>query len=145
MGEETKAHGIRFKGPNKEKHKRTITIDDDLLALLLSARDRLLRLKAGIPDGVAVDLSPVVPYKGRASAKTIAREFSCLFKETECAVSPGTGGDLNKSEKSEDTGGNAAADGTSGWLITIPRTATGTCRSTRIVELIRHAKITPAN
>ena len=103
MGEETKAHGICFKGPKKEKHKRTITIDDDLLALLLSARDRLLRLKAGIPDGVAVDLSPVVPYKGRASAKTIAREFSCLFKETECAVSPGTGGDLNKSEKSEDT------------------------------------------
>jgi hypothetical protein len=54
-----------------------------------------------------------VPYKGGASAKTIAREFSCLFKETECAVSLGTGGDLDKSEKSEDTGGNAAADGTS--------------------------------
>ena len=90
MGEETEAYGIRFKGPKKEKHKRTITIDDDLPALLLSARDRLLRLKAGIPDGVAVDLSLVVPYKGRASAKTIAREFSCLFKETECAVSLGT-------------------------------------------------------
>src|SRR5262245_46530367 len=40
--EETKAHGIRIKGPKKDKHKRTITIDDDLLALLLSVRDNLL-------------------------------------------------------------------------------------------------------
>src|SRR5262249_34967457 len=57
--EETKAHGIRFKGPKKDSHKRTIAIDDDLLALLLSERDRHLRLKAGIPDGTAVDLSLV--------------------------------------------------------------------------------------
>jgi integrase len=33
--EETEKHGIRFKGPKKQSHKRTITIDDDLLALLL--------------------------------------------------------------------------------------------------------------
>jgi integrase len=57
--EETKAHGIRIKGPKKESHKRTITIDDDLLALLVSERDKHLRIKAGIPDGVAVDLSLV--------------------------------------------------------------------------------------
>ena len=57
--EETKKHGIRIKGPKKEKHKRTITIDDELLALLLSQVEKLLRLKAGIPDGVAVDLSLV--------------------------------------------------------------------------------------
>jgi integrase len=55
--EETKAHGIRFNGPKKDSHKRTITIDDDLIALLLSERERHLRLKAGIPDGVTVDLS----------------------------------------------------------------------------------------
>jgi integrase len=57
--EETDEHGIRFKGPKKERHKRTITIDDDLLALLLAARDKYLRLIAGIPDGVSVDLGLV--------------------------------------------------------------------------------------
>jgi integrase len=57
--EETKAHGIRFKGPKKDSHKRTIAIDDDLLALLLAERDRHLRWKAGIPDGITVDLSLV--------------------------------------------------------------------------------------
>jgi integrase len=54
--EETKAHGIRFKGPKSDKHKRTITIDDDLFALLMAEREKHLRLVAGIPDGVAVDL-----------------------------------------------------------------------------------------
>ena len=48
---------LRFKGPKKESHKRAITIDDDLVALLLKEREKLLRLKAGIPDGVSVDLS----------------------------------------------------------------------------------------
>jgi integrase len=54
--EETKAHGLRTKGPKKESHKRTITIDDDLLALLLSEREKHLRMAAGIPDGATVDL-----------------------------------------------------------------------------------------
>jgi integrase len=54
--EETKAKGLAFKGPKRESHKRTITIDDDLLALLLAERDKLLRLIAGVPEGAAVDL-----------------------------------------------------------------------------------------
>jgi integrase len=33
--EETKSHGIRFKGPKNEKHKRTISIDPELLGVLL--------------------------------------------------------------------------------------------------------------
>ena len=57
--EQTKKHGLRFKGPKKERHKRTIKIDDDLVALLLTERERHLRLVAGIPDGVTVDLSLV--------------------------------------------------------------------------------------
>ena len=57
--EETKKHGVRFKGPKKESHKRTITIDDDLLALLLAERDKHLRMIAGVPDGVTVDLGLV--------------------------------------------------------------------------------------
>jgi integrase len=55
--EVTLTHGIRVKGPKKEKHKRTISIDDDSLALLLAEREKHLRLVAGVPDGAAVDLS----------------------------------------------------------------------------------------
>ena len=55
--EATLKHGIRVKGPKKDKHKRTITINDDLLAILLAERDKHLRLVAGVPEGVAVDLS----------------------------------------------------------------------------------------
>jgi hypothetical protein len=44
---------LRLKGPKKEIHKRTITIDDDLFALLVAERDRHLRIVAGIPDGAA--------------------------------------------------------------------------------------------
>jgi integrase len=54
--EETKSNGLAFKGPKRESHKRIITIDDDLLALLLAERDKHLRLVAGVPEGVAVDL-----------------------------------------------------------------------------------------
>jgi hypothetical protein len=50
---------LRLKGPKKEIHKRTITIDDDLFALLVAERDRHLRIVAGIPDGAPVDLSLV--------------------------------------------------------------------------------------
>jgi integrase len=57
--EDTKAHGLRMKGPKKEGHKRTITIDDDLLVILLTERERHLRILAGVPDGAAVDLSLV--------------------------------------------------------------------------------------
>jgi integrase len=55
--EDTKSYGIRFKGPKKESHKRTITIDDDLLSVLLAEREKHLRMAAGVPDGAAVDLS----------------------------------------------------------------------------------------
>ena len=54
--EETKAHGVRIKGPKKESHKRTITIDDDLLSLLLSERQKHLCLTAGVLDSATVDL-----------------------------------------------------------------------------------------
>src|SRR5262249_59979472 len=38
--EQTDKHGLRFKGPKKERHKRTIKIDDDLVALRLSEREK---------------------------------------------------------------------------------------------------------
>src|SRR5262245_30309716 len=57
--EETKARGLRIKDPKTERGKRTIAIDDGLLALLLIERERHLRIKAGVPDGAPVDLSLV--------------------------------------------------------------------------------------
>jgi integrase len=49
----------RLKEPKRASHKRTISIDDALVALLCNERDKHLRLKAGVPDGVEVDLSLV--------------------------------------------------------------------------------------
>lgn len=57
--EDTKKFGVRFKGPKKASHKRTITIDDDLLALLVAEREKHLRLVAGVPAGVDVNLGLV--------------------------------------------------------------------------------------
>jgi integrase len=55
--EATRKHGRILKGPKTERGKRTIAVDDDLIALLLAEREKHLRLAAGVPDGVAVDLS----------------------------------------------------------------------------------------
>jgi integrase len=57
--DETEEHGLRIKGPKTERGKRTITIDDEVLSLLLGVREKHLRIKAGIPDGATVDLSLV--------------------------------------------------------------------------------------
>src|SRR5262245_8217385 len=57
--EETKVHGLRFKGPKKKDHKRTITIDDDLRCWPPSVRSTSAS-SAGIPDRAGeVDLSLV--------------------------------------------------------------------------------------
>jgi integrase len=47
----------KLKEPKRASHKRTIQIDDALIAILLSERDKHLRLAAGVPDSAAVDLS----------------------------------------------------------------------------------------
>ena len=51
--------GSALKLPKSKRSIRTIDIDDALLALLLSMRERHLRVAAGVPDGVQVDLSLV--------------------------------------------------------------------------------------
>jgi integrase len=56
--EETKA-GLSYKAPKTKRGTRTITIDDDLVALLAAERERYLRIVAGVPEGAAVDLSLV--------------------------------------------------------------------------------------
>ena len=50
---------LAIKGPKTERGKRTITIDDDLVALLCAEREKYLHVKAGVPNGAAVDLSLV--------------------------------------------------------------------------------------
>jgi integrase len=57
--EETDKHGLRIKGPKTKRGKRTITIDDKLIALLLAERERYLRVMAGVSDRTTVDLSLV--------------------------------------------------------------------------------------
>jgi len=49
--------GLTLKDPKTASGKRTITIDDDLIALLLAEKEKHLRIVAGVPDGVAVDLA----------------------------------------------------------------------------------------
>jgi integrase len=83
--EETKAHGLRFKGPKRDSHKRTITIDDDLLALLLAERDKHLRMIAGVPDGVTVDLSLVRLPEGALMFPNIATDL--VMPRRPCATS----------------------------------------------------------
>jgi integrase len=62
--EETEQHGLRLKGPKTERGKRTITIDAELVALLLAEREKHLRLIAGVSDTAAVDLALVKLPKG---------------------------------------------------------------------------------
>src|SRR5262249_8029526 len=57
--EETEKYGITFKLPKTARGRRTITIDDELIALLRVEHERYLRIKAGIPVGSAVDLGLV--------------------------------------------------------------------------------------
>jgi integrase len=58
--DETEANGLRFKSPKTARGIRTITIDDGLLGLLLAEKEKHLRLRAGISDSAAVDLSLIM-------------------------------------------------------------------------------------
>jgi integrase len=51
--------GSALKPPKTARGTRTIDVDDALLSMLLSQRERHLRIAAGVPDGVQVDLSLV--------------------------------------------------------------------------------------
>jgi integrase len=90
--EETDELGLTFKGPKTERGKRTITINDDLIALLVAEREKYLRLIAGVPDGIAVNLGlvklpddalifPNPPAKGAAFSLTAPRNPRNTTKE----------------------------------------------------------------
>jgi integrase len=55
----TKKYGLNLKEPKRARHRRIITIDDDLIEVLLADREKHLRIAAGIPEGLPVDLSLV--------------------------------------------------------------------------------------
>jgi integrase len=57
--EQTKAHGRRIGTPKSKAGHRTFQIDPGLVDRLRKERDLALRIVAGIPDGVEVDLSLV--------------------------------------------------------------------------------------
>jgi integrase len=54
--EPTKKFGMRLKPPKTKRGLRTIDLDDAIVALLLKEKERYQRIKAGVPDGVSVNL-----------------------------------------------------------------------------------------
>jgi integrase len=54
--EPTKKFGLRLKPPKTKRGLRTIDLDDAIVALLLKEKERYQRIKAGVPDGVSVNL-----------------------------------------------------------------------------------------
>jgi integrase len=57
--EQTSEYGLAIKEPKTKRGKRTITIDNDLIDLLVAEREKLQRMQAGVPDNAPVDLSLV--------------------------------------------------------------------------------------
>jgi integrase len=57
--ERTTKFGLAFKEPKSSRSNRTIVIEDELLRILCGLHDKHLRIKAGVPDGVPVNLSLV--------------------------------------------------------------------------------------
>jgi integrase len=72
----------RLKEPKRAAHKRTIQIDDALVRLLLSVREQHLRIVAGIPDGVAVDLSLIKLPEGALMFPSLRRELNSESRNT---------------------------------------------------------------
>jgi integrase len=77
----------RLKEPKRSSHKRTIQIDDALVRLLLSVREQHLRIVAGIPDGVAVDLSLIKLPEGALMFPSLRRELDFTRLKDAKAVS----------------------------------------------------------
>ncbi|MGY2935985.1 integrase [Bradyrhizobium sp. GM6.1] len=85
--EVTKKFGVRFKPPKTKRGKRAIGLDDATMAVLLREREKHLRLRAGVPEGVEVDLSLVrlpedaliFPEPGTFNTPRNPRNFSKEF------------------------------------------------------------------
>jgi integrase len=96
--DDTNEHGLQLKAPKTERGTRTISIGNELLALLFTERDKHLRIHAGVPDNVAVDLSlvklppdalmfPRLPQRGENFSFTTLRVPRHITKAFERRVS----------------------------------------------------------
>ena len=90
--EVTKKFGVRYKVPKTWRGKRTIALDDGSVAILLKEKEKHVRIRAGIPDGIDVDLSlirlpddalifPAVPGPGEDFSFTTPRNPRNFTKE----------------------------------------------------------------
>jgi len=90
--EQTAKFDLALKEPKTKRGKRTITIDDDLIALLCAAREKLQRIHAGLPADAKVDLSliklpddalmfPNLPAQGESFSLTSLRTPGNVTKE----------------------------------------------------------------
>jgi integrase len=57
--ENTRKFGLAFKQPKTKRGRRTFTVDDATLALLVDLRNQYLRIQAGVTESAQVDLSLV--------------------------------------------------------------------------------------
>jgi integrase len=92
--EVTKKFGARFKPPKTARGRRTLVLDDSSVAILLKEKERHQRIRAGVPDGVEIDLSlirlpadalifPAMPAPGKDFSFTTPRDprnFTTEFK-----------------------------------------------------------------
>jgi integrase len=76
--EVTKAHGTRIVTPKSKHGRRKFQIDASLVDLLRKERDRALRLTAGIPDGVDVDLSLIRLPKGALMFPAVGADLTAI-------------------------------------------------------------------
>jgi integrase len=87
--EKTKS-GLAFKPPKTKRGARTITIDDDLVALLVLEHEKRQRMVAGVPDGAAVDLSLVrLPDGSLIFPSPIGSKFDFMRPRDPLAVTRG--------------------------------------------------------
>lgn len=103
--EQTKKYGLRLKPPKTKRGLRTVPLDAATFAMLLAEKQKHQRLQAGIPDGVAVELSlirlpagalmfPHIPAGGEAIDLTVPRNprnFSKEFARRAKVIAKSTG------------------------------------------------------
>jgi integrase len=90
--EVTKKLGVRYKPPKTKRGLRTIALDDATNTILLNEKEKYLRIRAGVPEGAAVDLSlmrlpqealifPAAPAPGEGFSLTKPRNPRNFSKE----------------------------------------------------------------
>jgi len=84
--EQSKRFDLAIKEPKTKRGKRTIAIDDDLIAMLCAEREKLLRICAGVPDGAPVDLSLIRLPAGALMFPTPGESFSFTALRTPGSV-----------------------------------------------------------